>query len=92
MKRYLETRVKLVSALKEGATSSSLATPIVKIEQMEGVFVVDVEGTFFNEPKKKVHASTSTSTSSPVFLLFGYAQATQTALASLRALPYSDPL
>ena len=66
----------LVPALKEGATSTSLATHVVKTEQAVGVFVVDVEGTFPSEPKEKVPASTSSSTSNSVFSLSNYIQAT----------------
>lgn len=38
--------MELVSAVKEGATSSSVAALLVNTEQAEGVFVVDVEDTF----------------------------------------------
>ena len=43
--------MELVSALKEGATSSLLATLVVKPEQAEGVVVVDVERSFPSEPE-----------------------------------------
>lgn len=92
MKQYLETRLELVFALKKGTTFSSLAPFIVNTDQAEGVFVVDVEGTFLGEPKKKVLAFTSASTSSLVFLLSRCTQTTQAALASLRAPPNFDPL
>lgn len=39
-------------------TSISSAAPMVNTEQVEGVFVVDVDGPLFREPKKKIHAST----------------------------------
>ena len=67
MKRYWETQVELVFTLKRNAASSSLAASMVKTKPAEGVFVVGVEGFFPSEPKEKVFASTSVSTSSPVF-------------------------
>ena len=57
--------MELVSALKEGATSNSLAAPVVKSEQVEGVIVVDVEGSFPGEPKDKASAPAFASVSSP---------------------------
>ena len=57
-------------------TSNSLTAHVVKTEQAEGVFVVDVEGTFPGEPKEKVPISASASTSSPSFPLSRYAFAT----------------
>ena len=43
VERYWETRVELVSALKEGAVSSLMAIPDVKLEVPEGIYVMDVE-------------------------------------------------
>ena len=48
---YWETRMELISALKKDAISSSSATLVVRTEQVEGVFVMDVEGTFPGESK-----------------------------------------
>ena len=87
VERYWETRVELVSALKEGAASSLMAVPEVKSEVPEGVYVVDVEGASPGEPKDKGSAPTAASTSSPILPLSRYAQATQAALASLGAPP-----
>lgn len=84
--------MKLVSVLKEGATPNSLAILVMKTEQAEGIFVVDVEGTFLGEPKEKVLPFTSASTLSPVFPLSRYAKATQMPLASLGAPPNFDPM
>ena len=92
MERYWETHVELVSTLKEGATSSSLAPLVVKMEQVESVFVVDVEEAFPSEPREKILASASASTLSPIFPLSRYAKATQAALASLGVPPNFDPL
>ena len=39
-----DTRVELVSSLKEDTTSSLLTIHVVKMDQTEGIFVVDVEG------------------------------------------------
>ena len=61
-------------------TSSSLAPFVVKTEQAWSVVVVDVVGAFL---KKKILASASTSTSSLIFSLLSYVQATQAALTSL---------
>lgn len=72
VERYWKTRVELVSMLMEGAISSSLAPPVVKTEQAQSVFVVDVEGVFFNEPREKVFAFASASMSSPIFPFFCY--------------------
>jgi hypothetical protein len=52
--RYWETRVELVSALKEGATSSLMAIPEVKLEVPEGIYVIDVEGVFPSKPLLRV--------------------------------------
>lgn len=52
VERYWEARVELVYALKEGATSSSLVVHVVKTEQVEDVFVVDVEEILSGEPKE----------------------------------------
>ena len=49
-------------------------------------------GFFPSVPKEKNHASTSTSTSSPVFPLFCYVHATQVALVFLGASPNFDIL
>ena len=84
--------MKLVSALKEGATFSSLATLVVKMKQTEGVFVVNIEGTFPSNPNKNVHTSTSTSMSSPIFSLFRYTQATHAALVFLGVARDFNPL
>ena len=80
VERYWKTRVQLVSALKEGATSTLMAD--VKSEMPEGVFVVDVEGS----------TPATASTSSPSFSLSRYAHATQATLASLGAPPIFEPL
>jgi hypothetical protein len=69
----------MVSALKEGATSSLMTNPEVK---SEGVYVMDVEG----------GAPATASTSSPSLPLFRYGQATQAALASLGAPLVFEPL
>lgn len=87
-----ETRVKMVSILKENTTSSSLATLVAKTEQAKGVFVVDVKGTFLNEPKEKVFASISISMLSLIILLSCYAQAIKATLVSLGTPPNFDPL
>ena len=59
MERNWEKQVKLVSPLKEGTTSRSLGTPMVKTKQTKNVFVVDIEGTFLDEPKENIYALTS---------------------------------
>ena len=82
VKRYWEPRVELVSTLKEGATSSLMAISEVKLEVPEEVYVMDVEGAS-GEPKNKGFAPVAASTSSPIFPLSRYVQATQAALASL---------
>ena len=87
VERFLETRVELVSALKQGVASNLMAVPEVKLEVPEGVYVVDVEGASPGEPKDKDFASATARTSSPILPLSRYAQATQTALASLGAPP-----
>jgi hypothetical protein len=69
VERYWETRVELVSALKEGATSSLMAVPEVKTEVQEGVYVVDVEGASPINPTAQGQAPTAASTSSPVLPL-----------------------
>lgn len=56
--------MELVSALKEGDVFTSLTPHVVKMKQAESVFVVNVKGTFLSEPKEKIHASASASTSS----------------------------
>ena len=76
MKQYNETQVKLVSALKDDASSSSLAAPVVKTEQVKNVFVMNVKGTFPGEYEEKVPTSASASMSSPSFPLSRYVQAT----------------
>lgn len=58
--------MKLVSVLKEGVASSSLAANVIKTEQAEDVFVVHVKGHFLMNIKN-IHVSTSASTSSPVY-------------------------
>lgn len=92
MEQYEKTRIKLGFALKEETTSSALAALVVKTEPAEGVFVVDVEGTFPNKPKEKFFAFTSASTSNPIFLFSRYVHVTQEALASLGTSPYFDHL
>lgn len=84
--------MELVFALKEGTTSSSLATPTVKSETSKGVFVVDVERTFLGEHKKNVSTSVSTSTPNPLFPLSCYAHDNQASLASLGVPLVLDPL
>ena len=92
VEQHRETRVELVSVLKEGAASSSLVAPVVKPAQAEGVVVVDVEGSFPGGPKDKALASASVSTSNLSLPLARYAQATQVTLTSLGAPPDFDPL
>lgn len=72
MEQYWESRMELVSALKEGAASNSLATHVLKTKQSEGIFILDVEGTLPDEPKKKDLASASASTLRPIFPLSRY--------------------
>ena len=50
------------------AISISLVDHVIKTEQMKGVLVVVVKGTFLDEPEEKVFASVSASTSSSIFL------------------------
>lgn len=71
--------------IKRGTTSNSLAAPMVRTEQVESIFIVDVEVIFPCELKEKVFVSTSTTTSSPLFPLYCYAHATHAALAPLKA-------
>lgn len=68
--------MKSVSTLKEDATFTSLAASVVKTEQAEGIFIVDVEGTFLDEPKENMSTSVSASTSSPIFSFSCYVHAT----------------
>ena len=84
--------MEFIFALKEGTASSSLDASVVKMEQAEGVFVVNVEGTFPCKPKDKVPASTFANNWSPIFPFSRYAQATHAALASLGAPPYFHSL
>ena len=92
VEQYWKTRIELVSALKEGATSSSMADSDVKTEVSEGVYVVDVKGGSLDWPKAKSYASTTVSMSSPVLPLSRYAYATQAAIASSGAPPYFESL
>ena len=69
MERYWETRVELLSALKEDVVSSLMAVPEVKSEVSEGVYVVDVEGASPSEPNDKGSAPAAASTSSPILPL-----------------------
>ena len=92
VERYWETQVALVSALKEGSTSSLMAVSEVKSEVPEGVYVVNVQGISPSEPKDKGSAPTVASTLSPILPLSRYAQAIQAALASLGAPPVFEPL
>ena len=92
VKRYWETRVELVSALKEGATSSLMTVLKVKTKVLEGVYVVDVEEASFDEPRAKGYTPTAASTSSPTLPLSRYTQATQAALVCLGAPPDLEPL
>ena len=73
VERYYETRVELISTLKEGAPSSLMAVLEVKSEVPEGVYVVDVEGASLGKPKDKGSAPAAASTSSPILLLSRYA-------------------
>lgn len=73
VQQYLKMHVELVFTLIDGTTSNILAAHVVKTEEAEGVFVVDVEGTFPSEPKERVPASTSASTSIMIFPLSHYA-------------------
>lgn len=59
--------------MKESATLSSLATLVVKMEQAEGVLVVDVEDIFPSEPREKVFASTFVNMLSLIFPVSCYA-------------------
>ena len=54
--------------------------------------MVAEEGASLDNPMAKGHALVAVSTLSPVLQLSRYAQATQAALASLRAVPYFEPL
>ena len=67
VERYWETRVELVSALKEGEASSLMAVFEVKSEVPEEIYKVDVKGDFLGKPKDKGHAPAMASTSSPIF-------------------------
>jgi hypothetical protein len=58
----MDIEVDLVFVLKGSATSSSLAAPIVKMEQTKGILVEDVKGTFPREFIEKILALTSMST------------------------------
>ena len=78
--------------MKEGVTSNSLAAPMMKTEQLESVFIVDVERAFLSEHKENVHFFVSVSTSSPIFPFSRYAQITRVALASLGTPSNFDPL
>ena len=89
VERYGETRVELVSTLKEGAASNLMAVLQVKSEVPEGIYVVDVEGA---SPGDKDSAPVTASTSSPVLPFSCYAHATQAALASVGAPPLFEPL
>ena len=65
-----ETRIQLVSALKEGAASSVMAIIEVKSEVPD---VVDVEGACSGEPKNQGSARAAASMSSPILPLSRYA-------------------
>ena len=71
--QYWETRVELVSTLKEGATSSLMADPEVKSEVPDGIYVVDVEGASHGELLPKGPALVMMSTSSQILPLSRYA-------------------
>lgn len=75
--------MELVSALKEGATSSLLGVPVVKLEAAKGVLVVDVEETFSSDSKEKATTSTFAIVAGPILPPSHCAQAIQAALASL---------
>ena len=92
VEQYWETRVELVSALKEGAASSSMVIPKVKSEVPEGVYVVDMKGASHGEPKDKGFAPVVATTSNPILPLSRYVKATQAALASLGAPRVFEPL
>ena len=92
MERFWKIRVELVFTLKEGGTSSSLATFVLKPKQAEGVVVMDVEGSFSGEPKDYAPVSTSANMWSPSLPFSRYAHTTQAALASLGAPPDFDLL
>lgn len=51
VKRYWETHVELVSALKEDTASSLMAVHEIKMEVLEGIYVVDIKKTSTDEPK-----------------------------------------
>lgn len=53
VKRYRDTQMELVSALKEGPLSKSLFSIVIKTKLVEDVFVVNMERTFSCESKKK---------------------------------------
>ena len=69
-----------------------MAISEVKTEVPEGIYVVDVDRVSPNDPRAKNYAHTAASTSNPILPLSRYAQATQTALASLGAPPDFEPL
>ena len=64
----------------------------MKTEQVDSIFIMNVEGNFATETKEKVLTSASASTSSPIFPLSHYAQATHAVLAFLGVSHISDPL
>ena len=69
MEQYWETRLELLLALKEGATSSLMAIPKVRSEVPEEVYV---EGASHGEPKDKGSAPVAAKTSSPILPLSPY--------------------
>lgn len=71
--RYKETRVEVVSTLKEGAISSLLANYVVKSEALEGAPMVDVEETFSSDSNEKAPTSTTANAASLVYLHSRYA-------------------
>ena len=70
---YWETRVELIFALKENATSYLMAIPEVKLKVPEGEYVVVLEGDSLGKPKNKVPIPASVSTLSHILLLSHYA-------------------
>ena len=46
VERYWKIQIELISALIDDIAFSSLAPPMVKTEQAESIFVVDVEGVY----------------------------------------------
>lgn len=78
--------------IKEGATFSSLTASVVKTEQIEDVFVVNMKDLSLVNLKKKNSTSASVSASSPIFPLSCYVHTTHAISDSLGAPPYFELL